>query len=1517
MADPKEKILKKRTLLQKIVNVFLYAGIVILIILMIFFGFSQTSTFREILRDKVVNIANKNLNGHLSIGKIDGTIFTSLVLRNTEINMGTDTLLNAGVITIKTSPLQIFLKRIFIRKVEISDAKVAFISDSSGILNISKLFTPTPKDTTHSKFPFKIVAPDIKLINLSFSLQDYNFINSRQIYDTLNMHDLRVKNINLSLSSVANIKEDQYELKIDHLSFMPNVKNFQLKNLSGEFYADSKGAYVNNLNLVTDGSDILLSAKLNNFNLFDSTAFHKIGIAGLDVNLKSSKFNFDDLSSFIPATSMLKGTAQVNLDASGSLKALNINRAEINYHDTHLELKGKIGDVIDPEKMFIDVNFVNTRINESDADRLLPSFGIPVYKGFEDIKFDELTYSGNPLNFNFKALMKSSKGDVGVNGALDFRKSDMIYDLNFTAQNLDISSFSGLSTNINASGSIKGSGVSPDNMNSSLKINLDGSKINRNKIDSLKFSAEANNKNINYSLSLRSGSTTARLLGNFDFINKDKPSYKLKGDLKNLNLAEILQDSTMKSSLNMRLSGNGDNFDLDKLNLYLVLDLEKSMVRGENIDSARAILDVRSNDNGERVINLISDLADVTVTGNFSIKQIISLVTKETGVVSNAVRNKMNQILYPDSVFSRQVDLTAAAKTNKGKRTLKQIEILPSSNPTNLKYYVEFKNLDLLSLFLGKNRLNLDGDMKGELKDVNGDIYVSLNSNLDYLKFWGPQNVFFISGMNLNFSLSNNIESKSLKEITSNLQVTIDRIFSGSDLQNLNLNLKLAKNIVDLSFFGNIKNNSFAKLDGQIDLSNSSVSLNLDTLNLGYDQFTFSNKGKVIVNYSKDRIDFNNFDLARNGGEIKIKGFLSRSGNQELDFAVKGLSGKDLFANLFRMNPDNGLDADIFLNAKVTGSFSKPIGTLSFGADGITYKNKSFGSLAGSLNYAEQNLSVDINLIKKNILTDNQTINNKPALLITGTIPVDLSFTGGGDRLIKSKQVDVNLIADNFDLSPLGNAIPGIQNLTGKVVANLKIAGTPDNLDPTGEISVEGANFLVDANNIEYNTGIKLSIKNQNVVLDSLSIANLPNTNGGGTITGGGIATMKNFSLTSIHAAASGSLKVLSEDSKAVSPSVYGDLVLQTEGNIEFDLDSKKSFLKAPIIVKEAKLTFPQTQSAYENTGSNFIYRFVPDTIKSNKDQIDFEHLIQLSQKSNGEDNSALNDQKQILDYNVNVKVQNEAVLKFVLAKEFNQNLTALLKGNIQFEHLNGRSTSQGELTLLDGSTFEFLKTFEATGTIRFESDLSNPYLNIVATYKNYYTPPQEEAKEEPVEVRIKLNGPLNDLSKNFTQDKNNVSVYVGSEDIINDKSDPTKDVSDAVMFILTGKFSGDLTAQQQKQATDSFLGSTAQSTATSLAGSLLGGFLNHYLGDYVRAVELRNVGSTTKFNLVGKVKDFHYTIGGSTDVFSDLSQANVKIEYPIFKNFLIRIERKEAITQTSIANEMINELGLKYRFEF
>jgi len=109
----------KKPLFRRIINYFLGAGIGVIVLLLIAFGYTQTSSFRNWLKDFVVEEVNSSSNGKLAIEQLDGTIFTSLVLANTSYTFEKDTLLFAEKIEIKISPLRILLKTIYVRKLEI------------------------------------------------------------------------------------------------------------------------------------------------------------------------------------------------------------------------------------------------------------------------------------------------------------------------------------------------------------------------------------------------------------------------------------------------------------------------------------------------------------------------------------------------------------------------------------------------------------------------------------------------------------------------------------------------------------------------------------------------------------------------------------------------------------------------------------------------------------------------------------------------------------------------------------------------------------------------------------------------------------------------------------------------------------------------------------------------------------------------------------------------------------------------------------------------------------------------------------------------------------------------------------------------------------------------------------------------------------------------------------------------------------------------------------------------------
>jgi hypothetical protein len=200
--------------------------------------------------------------------------------------------------------------------------------------------------------------------------------------------------------------------------------------------------------------------------------------------------------------------------------------------------------------------------------------------------------------------------------------------------------------------------------------------------------------------------------------------------------------------------------------------------------------------------------------------------------------------------------------------------------------------------------------------------------------------------------------------------------------------------------------------------------------------------------------------------------------------------------------------------------------------------------------------------------------------------------------------------------------------------------------------------------------------------------------------------------------------------------------------------------------------------------------------------------------------------------------------------------------------------------------------------------------LNITATYRGNYAVGEED---QEVAVKIRLNGPVSDLGKNLANNPENFLVYVGSDNIDNNVPDRSKDMSDAITFILVGKFKEDLTRQDKERTAGMLEGAT-----NSLVGSVLTSYLNSTVGDLITSV---SIGETrlgdTRVSLTGRAGNFRYRLGGTQAALQDFARANLLIQYFFSRHFLIKAERKEPVGQTFGTDDKITEIGLKYKFEF
>ncbi len=353
------------------------------------------------------------------------------------------------------------------------------------------------------------------------------------------------------------------------------------------------------------------------------------------------------LQTLLSGTDILKGTVETHLSAEGTLNELELKNLEVNLANTNLNATGYLQNILDGGEMNINVNFRNSFINQDDVTALLPSLEIPTYKEYGVLHFDSLAYEGQPLNFASNMLLQTDKGKVSGLVKMDLTGEDIVYDYQITTTNLNLMPIVGLNTNLNSIGSLKGKGFSPETLEMAIQLNADASTIEGISFNSFSVAAEGSKGIINTDVVFTSLETQGRLNTEFNFTDSTTTKYNFDVALNGFNINDFAKESGISSELNISLKGDGENFDMDKLNLFAVLEIDSSQLNEIQIDSTTLIADIRSGDEN-RVINIISDLADLTITGEFTLLELIDVIADEASLLSSSIQKKIEQIQPPD-----------------------------------------------------------------------------------------------------------------------------------------------------------------------------------------------------------------------------------------------------------------------------------------------------------------------------------------------------------------------------------------------------------------------------------------------------------------------------------------------------------------------------------------------------------------------------------------------------------------------------------------------------------------------------------------------------------------------------------------------------------------------------------------------------------------------------------------------------------------------------------------------------
>ncbi|MCB0729395.1 MAG: hypothetical protein KDC88_00055 [Ignavibacteriae bacterium] len=1496
-----EKKKFKRSLLHKIINVLIGIVAFFLFFLIIFFGFSQTQTFRNFLKSEITELVSESLNGELHIDKIEGSILSSVILHETYLVSEKDTLVKAQQITLKTSPIHLLLKRILIREFVIKNAYVYLTEDENKIWSFSKLSKNEVKDSvaaetidsTSSPFPFTIQVNDFRLENVNFLRQTYENNNSAKYHKHLTYDDLRLNGIFLNARLFANLSSSTVRLYLNNFSVNPNFQLFDLKKLSGEFELTENHAVVNNLNLVTENSNIRLSAQIDDLNLLGSVELQNFKEYPLKVNFEAFPLRFSDLYTFIDDIDFLNEEVNLMLRADGYFGDFDIRKLSMGFGNSVFNATGKILNLHTPEKLFLDVEFKDSKIVESEAHSIIKGLDIPLYKNLTLTNINGV-FKGEPTRFHAELTSDVDKGNVYIDTYLDLQQEQMDYDISFNTTKLNLSPVIDIESSLTTTGKIVGVGTDPTKMNAELNITAFKSVIDSIEVDSLTFTSSINSKILDVNLNSIINQAYTSVEGNLDLLNSSEPIYDLTGKITNFDLSHFTKNLSDSSNLNFTFFAKGKNLNIDDMIGNYEVSLEPSYLRNLNLDTTSISLKLLVDEN-ERKINLKSEFADFNIDGKFSLAKAIDILVYEGETITKIISNKIENL----NPVEESIDSTLILEA--------QTEIPPIVKENlEFNYNFLFKDFDLIALFLKNDELDIVGSGEGFVKNDSLHFEISTDINIENLLNKRKNEIIYLSEVkaNLNFSRDNRYES--FNKIFGTISLEGDKVYFGTELNNIEADFVFNQSKLFFNTALKINNNLSAELEGIATTSLFNERIDLNNILINYKNIPWENYDTCSVVFTDDGVQLSDLVLVNSSAIIEVDGQINKDESHNFFIFIESMPGAVLSNYIFD-DETQPLGGDINLNLVSSGFLDNPEINVDLNIYNVAYDKVNFGSLNCTASHKNFNTLFDIDFMNQTISTQS------PLLTIDGSIPLKINYIGNDKFLEDDSQILISLRSNDFDIGTFGNVLPFIKNQSGKLNSKIDIQGPLNNLDSKGFFDLIESRFTLRENNLDYQFGLRTIFDNQNATIDSLSISNKGGSRYSGEIKGTGFVELKKFPFSSFNFVLNGDLALLGKNSQTRTSTVYGDLLVKSDKNWKFGFNDDVYFFDGNIIVERADLVYTnQSESRYGKNG-NIIYKILEDSSKIN---LNTQKFVRILNETRANSIDLVEEEPIKFDFNTNIIINNIASFNFIIAPDYNQKLSVETTGQFELETIGNDIKTQGSLSLLNGSRLEFFKSFEAVGNIRFESDLADPHFDIVATYIGEIDNFEGTQRTEEVAVKLKLNTAYSKLKESLSSNKENLSVYTGRSDIENNTPDPKYGQSNALTFIILDQLTLDLNDQQKSTLAD-----MTENAAFSLLGSQLTNYLNSSLGGLISNIKLNKYSSRDSYKLLfsGKYNNVRYSFGGSFGSQTDylqLSKADIKLEYLFNPNFLIRVEQKDPIIETT-TEEKVQEVGIKYKFEF
>ena len=1225
------------------------------------------------------------LQTEIEVQSVNIRFFNTVQLNGVMVrDFDTDTLLYVKKLEANVSKLPLSDNLLILNKIKLSDGIFCLQSDSTGtninaiVKKISQNNDDEPEidlDTISS--PMKLVVKALELSNFRYKMQLHDFAEIEEQPEGIIYKNMLATNINLDADRIS-IQHDTLNFRVNSLSFRER-SGFNVRRMSADtgFIRFGQEVTLREFRMVDEFSDL----KMRNLSMLYNGAdeFNDfIENVNFVLDIYDSQISFQTIGFFAPVLGNIPITAKLKAKINGPVANFRSDDFEIEALDKTV-INGRFSIAGLPEiestMLFADTKYFHTcpkdilqilsdiKVGFQD-ENLLHKFGNMHFKG---------TFTGFFNNFVSNGYLWSNLGDLKLDLLLNNSPQGMGFSGGLAAMDFDIGTLTDIASmgdinfNVVVDGSIRngqndifGAGmISSLNFNgyNYKNINLEGRLINQ------AFNGKVNVAEPNLDFDFD---------GSIDIAGNDGvPEFDFTADLRHVDLVRL--NFNTRDTVGVLKTKVDANFSASSIFNYIgELHLKNCSYRDDKGLIELGDIDLNSsNRNNKNSFSLKSGFANAEYSGLQGLDGFVNQIVKSG-----------KQVL--PNLFN---DIAVLKKYNSGKPNY--------SFSAQVKNMNEVARIFLPELSIDNADVQIDIDADSRL-DVNFDA-----KNIQYgsehvadLKFTGKGDA---NKIDINFTGNFTLFGIDLPNLK------VDNVLSNNEIKTaLSFNNREFHSNADVNFStGFVKNHESNKVSAIFEIERSHLTI-------------FSKEWNIEPTSAKigsDQLSINEFNINRQGQEVKISGKVSSKETDTLMVIINNL-------NLAGINPyiaDKGYSiyGNLSGEVEVRGLYGIPLVNGNISVDTVTINRDTLGGFViGSM--------WDDDLQRLNFAAHiyGHTINKMDGYLVPTT-----------------GEISAKLEIPRLQLQPIEPLLSGIlSGIDGTASGEVQFSGTVQNPKLSGKMKLNEVAVTVDYLKTQYviNSDIEISDSRFHILNGQITDKSSGNT---GTLNLD--LTHRYFSDIKFNASANVnnflSLNTREKDNPLFYGTAYATGVVSLKGN-----SRKFEFLITAETDSHSKL-------------------YIPIPLISQAKDYDFLTFANTSDSVSVAPTAILTDESNI-SLELDLRVTPESEIQILIDPKVNDILRARGQGNLNikidpstdlFNIIGDYSIESGDynFTLPNFSIFSRKFLIDKGSTIHFNGNIEQALLDVKASYKERVSIaplfPQDSLRHYPVACQIMISGQM------------------------------------------------------------------------------------------------------------------------------------------------------------------------------